>query len=213
MHVTNYFQAKKKILESRTRFEPVTSQTPSKYVLYSLSYSESREEQGYSQGPLICDMSLLLSHRSAQKTVLLFEPCWKSQLSRSIPGNFHFVFDCSIIIGVFPNYLQHGYLPYCTHYYPEFLRRIHVVVHLEGLDPLCKVKLYNLLLELHCAPLSISTAASQTNKFNLDPFLFLSFFFFFTRQTFSSALATLKFSKISLSFLLVKEDIFIIKGP
>lgn len=178
MHVTNYFQAKKKILESRTRFEPVTSQTPSKYVLYSLNYSESREEQGYSQGPLICDMSLLLSHRSAQKTVLLFEPCWKSQLSRSIPGNFHFVFDCSIIIGVFPNYLQHGYLPYWTHYYPEFLRRIHVVVHLKGLNPLCKVKLYNLLLELRCAPLSISTAASQTNKFNLDPFLFLSFFFF-----------------------------------
>ena len=63
-------------------------------------------------------------------------------------------------------------------------------------------------VELHHAPLSISTAASQTNTF------FLSFFFFFyTRQKFSSALATLKFSQISLSFLLVKEDILIIKGP
>lgn len=63
-------------------------------------------------------------------------------------------------------------------------------------------------VELDHAPLSISTAASQTNTF------FLSFFFFFyTRQKFSSALATLKFSQISLSFLLVKEGIYIIKGP
>ena len=63
-------------------------------------------------------------------------------------------------------------------------------------------------VELHHAPLSISTAVSQTNAF------FLSFFFFFyTWQKFSSALAMLKFSQISLSFLLVREDIFIIKGP
>ena len=65
-------------------------------------------------------------------------------------------------------------------------------------------------VELHHAPLSISTAASQTNTFFLS---FFFFFFFYTRQKFSSALATLKFSQISLSFLLVKEDIFIIKGP
>ena len=45
MHVTDYFWAKKKILELRTRFEPVTSQTPCKYVLYSLSYSKSQEEK------------------------------------------------------------------------------------------------------------------------------------------------------------------------
>lgn len=43
---------------------------------------------------------------------------------------------------------------------------------------LCKVKLCNLLLELHCAPLSISTAASLTNKFSLDPFVSFSVFFF-----------------------------------
>ena len=44
-------------------------------------------------------------------------------------------------------------------------------------------------------------------------FFCLFFFFFYTRQKFSSALATLKFSQISLSFLLVKEGIYIIKGP
>ena len=122
-------------------------------------------------------MSLLLSHRSAQKIVLLFEPCWKSQLSRSIPGTFRFVFDC--LYWCFPQLSTAWVPPIIGHtIILNFCLGYIWVVHLKGLNVLCKVKLNNLLLELHCVPLSISTAASQTNKFNLDPFLFLSFFFF-----------------------------------
>ena len=158
----------------------MTCQTSCKYVLYSLSYSESQEEQGYSQGPLICDMSLLSSHRSAQKIVLLFEPCWTSQLSRSLPGNFHFVFDC--LYWCFPQ-LSSAWVP-------------PIIGHTIILN-FCLGYMYLLLLH---RPIRFFC-------------LFFFFFFFYTRQKFSSALATLKFSQISLSFLLLKEDIFIIKGP
>ena len=93
-----------------------------------------------------------------------------------------------------------------THYYPEFLLRVHVVAHLKGLNVLCKVKLCGVtscpLIYIYCC---------FTDQYVFSVFFF--FFFFYTRQKFSSALATLKFSQISLSFLLVKEDILIIKGP